>query len=165
MLVIGFALLGFLFYSFKVQLDEARTAECDMGFECPMHEPMDLQTVAAFALVFSGLALGVYLLFFEKSQRVLFERQEILKKELRKDRKAVEKEQRFKLVLSALDEYEQTVLKAVREQDGITQSTLRIRTGLSKSKLSTVLSELAKRGFVEKTSKGKTYAIHLKKNL
>ena len=49
-------------------------------------------------------------------------------------------------VLAGYTDEEKKVVKAVKEQDGITQSTLRLRTDLHKSKLSIVLDGLEKKG-------------------
>ena len=54
--------------------------------------------------------------------------------------------QKFEIILKALDSFEQKVMKAIKEQDGITQNTLRLRVDMSKAKLSYVLQELEKRG-------------------
>ena len=106
--------------------------------------------------VFSFLfALGFYLLFFNKTEKVILEKLE-KEKELKVD------DMKFKILLKALDEYEQKVIKAIREQDGITQATLRIRTDMSKSKLSIVLKELERRGLIKRIEKGKTLSIFLK---
>ena len=45
----------------------------------------------------------------------------------------------------ALDPYEKQCLKEVKEQDRITQNTLRLSTDMSKEKLSYDLQELQKR--------------------
>lgn len=101
------------------------------------------------------LALGFYLLFFNKTEKAILERLENEKNEKISDMK-------FNILLKALDPFEQKVLKAVREQEGITQNTLRIRTDMSKAKLSYVLQELEKRGLIKRIEKGKTLAIYLK---
>ena len=67
--------------------------------------------------------------------------------------------------MGALNEYEQKVIKAVREQDGITQATLRIRTDLSKTKLSFILADLEKKGLISKQIKGNTNQIFLKRQI
>ena len=53
-------------------------------------------------------------------------------------------------------------MKAIKEQDGITQNTLRLRVDMSKAKLSYVLQELEKRNLIKRIQKGKTLAIYLK---
>ena len=54
------------------------------------------------------------------------------------------------------------MIEAIREQDGITQNTLRLRVNMSKAKLSYVLQELEKRGLIKRIEKGKTLAIYLR---
>ena len=71
-------------------------------------------------------------------------------------------EERFSIILKALDSHEKKVMKFIKEQDGITQSTLRLRTDMSKAKLSYVLTELERRGLIKREKKGKSLAIYLK---
>ena len=65
-------------------------------------------------------------------------------------------------MLKALDPEEKTVIKAVKEQDGITQQTLRFRTDLHKSKLSLVLDGLEKKDLIRRIEQGKTKQVFLK---
>jgi uncharacterized membrane protein len=74
-------------------------------------------------------------------------------------------EERFRLLLKGLDSEEKKVIKAVKEQDGITQHTLRLRSDLHKSKLSIVLDRLEKKGLVKRIVKGKTKQVFLKVKL
>ena len=53
----------------------------------------------------------------------------------------------------------------MRDQEGITQNTLRLRVDMSKAKLSYVLRDLEKRDLITKVKKGKTHAVFLKKNM
>jgi len=101
------------------------------------------------------LALGFYLLFFNNADKIIMDRLEY-----EKDR-IVEKE-RFSIILRALDEYEKRVMQIVREQDGITQNTLKLRANMSKAKLSYILQELERRGLIKRIRKGKTLEVHLK---
>ena len=67
--------------------------------------------------------------------------------------------------MEGLDEDEKKVMQAVKEQDGISQSTLRYRTDLSKTKLSMVLKELEEKNLIAKVKKGKINNIFMKKAL
>jgi len=101
------------------------------------------------------LALGVYLIFFEKSQKEIV-------RTLENQKKIQTEEEKFSILLKGLDAEEKKVIKAVKDQDGITQQTLRLRTDLHKSKLSIVLDGLEKKGLIKKAPKGKTNQIFLK---
>ena len=62
----------------------------------------------------------------------------------------------------ALDPHEKKVMKSIKEHEGITQSTLRLRTDMSKAKLSYVLQELEKRNLIKRIKKGKTLQVFLR---
>jgi uncharacterized membrane protein len=128
--------------------------------ECPHEEQSKGQVpiFIAMALLVGIASLGTYLIFFEKSQK------EILSV-LRKQRKAALGEEKFRILLKGLDADERKVVKAVKEQDGITQQTLRLRTDLHKSKLSIVLDGLEKKALVKRVAKGKTKQVYLKIHL
>lgn len=112
-------------------------------------------THIAFGVIGFILALGFYLLFFSKGE------EEILK-QLRETKEANLKEEKFNLILKGLDDYEKNAMKTIKENEGITQNTLRIKTDMSKAKLSYVLADLEKRDLIKKVKKGKTFAIFLK---
>jgi len=101
------------------------------------------------------LALGIYLIFFEKSQKAIVST-------LEKQKHLQIGEEKFNILLKGLNVDERKVIKAVKEQDGITQQTLRLRTDLHKSKLSIVLDGLEKKGLIKKIPKGKTKQVFLK---
>lgn len=116
-----------------------------------IHEQSDLPMYIGIAIVFATLALGIYLFFFEKSQKKIVERLEETKKD-----------EQFEILLRGLDDYEKKAIREIKKQDGIMQNTLRIRTDMSKSKLSLVLSELERKGLIKRIPSGKTNKIHLK---
>ena len=124
---------------------------------CP-HEQMSRAQIPIYitaALLVGVISLGIYILFFEKSQREII-------KTLEKQKHIQVEDEKFDLLLRGLSEDEKKVIKAVKEQDGITQQTLRLRTDLHKSKLSIILDGLEKKNLVSKQPKGKTNQIYLK---
>lgn len=101
------------------------------------------------------LALGAYLIFFEKLQKAIVQT-------LENHKKIQTEEGKFDILLKRLNEDEKKIVKAVKEQDGITQQTLRLRADMHKSKLSIVLDGLEKKGLVKGVEKGKTKQVFLK---
>ena len=112
------------------------------------------------------MLLGLYIIFYkDKEKKAVEDYQDKITKRLEDIKKNDIKEDKFEVFLSALDEDEKKVVRAIREQDGITQATLRIRTGLSKTKLSFILSDLEKKEILTKVAKGRTNQVFLKKKI
>ena len=108
----------------------------------------------AFGIFGFLFALAFYLLFFNVGEEAIVTR-------LERDTDKKLQESKFDIFLRGLDDYEKKVVQAVREQQGITQNTLRLRTGLSKAKLSLVVTALEKRNLLRREQKGKTFEIYL----
>ncbi len=172
--ILGYILigLGLLFlvpvFIFKMQVDTltndimiATGGSCIQDGKC-LHEQSDFPIYIGIALIFMMLALGLYLLFFERSREAGEKIHRELIGSLRETKKKHDKDEKFEFLLKALNEDEQKIMKAVKDQDGIEQATLRIRTGMSKTKLSVVLSELEKKGLVSKVPEGKKNKVFLK---
>ena len=162
-LVIACLLLGALVFAFDKQLNEQQEASCqcaemqNSGF-CPMDNRTPWQTYAGIVLVSAVAALGIYLIFFEKSQKAIIST-------LEKQKQIQSEEEKLDILLKGLNADEQTVIKAVKEQDGITQQTLRLRADMHKSKLSIVLDGMEKKGLIKRVDKGKTKQVFLRINL
>jgi len=107
--------------------------------------------VGILAAIFS---LGVYIIYFDRTERAILNRLEETKNN------EVE-EKKFDILAMALDENERKVLKAIKEQNGITQNTLKLKTNLSKAKVSQVLSSFERKGLIKRQPEGKTYSVHL----
>ncbi len=107
--------------------------------------------IGIFSFIF---ALGFYMLIFNKTEQAILRR-------LEQEKNDKVENARFEILLKALDPYEKKVVQAIREQPGVTQSTLRIRVEMSKAKLSYVLQELEKRGIIKRIEKGKTLSLYL----
>ncbi len=69
----------------------------------------------------------------------------------------------FGSFLEAFDDAEKKILKVVKEEDGITQATLQLKAGLSKTRLSLILAALEEKGIIARKAKGKTKKVFLKK--
>lgn len=109
-------------------------------------------------LLFGLLSLGLYLVFFSKGERALLEYIEQEKAHLGTDEK-------LRLVGMLLDPNEKIVFDAIREHEGITQQMIRIKTNLSKSTVSEILSAFEKKQLINRVAKGKTYSIFLTKSI
>ncbi len=155
LIVISILIGGIFIYYTSILSEQSREIGC---FEKPDCIPLERGlSISHFAIgIFSFMfALGFYLLFFNKTDEKIMKRLEDEKNQRINDEK-------FNIILMALDSYEKKVLKAIKEQDGITQNTLRLRTDMSKAKLSYVLQELEKRNLIKRNKKGKTLEVWLK---
>ncbi|MEX0920107.1 MAG: winged helix-turn-helix transcriptional regulator [Candidatus Pacearchaeota archaeon] len=157
LLIIISLVVGALLFQYNSQLTErADELGCyPVAEDCiPIERSLSTSHLAIGIFAFI-LALGFYLLFFNQTEQAILKRLEEEKDEKIKDKK-------FKYISMALDPYEKKVIKTVKEQEGITQNVLRIKTNMSKSKLSYVLQELEKKNLVKREKKGKTLQVYLK---
>lgn len=158
---LGFVILSFsvlasiLAFGFMGVLGKQTAAlQCYPTNECQRVESLvGLSHIAVGLISFIG-ALGIYLLFFSTSEEAIMKR-------LEEEKNMKIEENKFELFLKALDDNEKKVLKAIKEQDGITQSTLKYRTDLSKAKVSQILTGFERKNIVKREAKGKTYAVYL----
>ena len=157
---LGFVILSIsilatiLAFGFMGVLGRQTTAlQCYPTSECQrVGSLIGLSHVAVGLISFIG-ALGIYLLFFSTSEEAILKR-------LEEEKNIKIAQNKFDIVLKAMDDNEKKVLKAIKEQDGITQSTLKYRTDLSKAKVSQILTDFEKKHLVKRELKGKTYAIY-----
>ena len=145
-------------FGFMNVLGRQTTAlQCYPTNECQRVESlMSLSHVAVGLISFIG-ALGIYLLFFSTSEEAILKR-------LEEEKNMKIEESKFDLVLKSMDDNERKVINAIREQEGITQSTLKFRTDLSKAKVSLILTDFEKKHLVKREEKGKTYSVYLAEN-
>ena len=168
-LIIGLMLAGFV-YVVKVREDNhinlliKDQGSCFLPDGTCLHGDRDYMIyVFGWVISFGLVILGIYLIFFDKTQQVLAENQKKVVGAL-KDAKKVEKEKdEFKAFLSGFSQEEKSVLSAIHAQDGIKQSTLRYKTGISKSSLSLLLKSLEERRLITRNKSGKTNEVYLKK--
>jgi len=147
-----------LVFSFMGVLGKQTGAlQCFPTSECQRVESLLGISHIAVGLISFIAALGIYLLFFSTGEEAILRR-------LEEEKNTKIDHDKFGLVMKAMDENEQKVLKAVKEQDGITQSTLKFRTDLSKSKVSQILTDFEKKHLITRELKGKTYSVRLMDN-
>lgn len=156
---------------FKIQINNltnevmiATGGTCIENGKC-LHEQSDLPMYIGTIITALTMALGAYLIFFEQARQHLEKQQKAIIQTLHQTKKKLDGDEKFDFLLKALNQDEQKIMKAVKEQDGIEQSTLMIRAGLSKAKLSMLLSDLEKKSLIAKVPFGKKNKIHLKNAL
>lgn len=111
-------------------------------------------THVGVGIIAAAFTLGLYLIFFSRGEQAILER-------LEEEKNKKLTEEKFSILLRAFDEHEQAVLNAIKEQPGIEQNTLRLRTGLSKAKVSQVLGDLERKRLVRREAKNKTFSVWL----
>lgn len=143
---------SFFFFTNSIKSSETRACELECGGvqtpECPMTDSVYEKAAYYFSssFIIILLVLGLYMVASKSEKLVLGD------------------ETKFDMVLSMLNEDEKQVLKAIKEQEGIKQSTLKYRVDFSKAKLSNLLKQLEKRGLIKREEAGKTYKIFLRIN-
>lgn len=110
------------------------------------------------AWIASGIliALGTHHGFIQQDRREAAAQHEELARNLEEARKKDE----LNAYLAGFNQQERLILKAIHEQQGILQSTLRYRTGMSKASLSQLLGQLEQEGHIRREKKGKTNQVY-----
>jgi uncharacterized membrane protein len=157
LLVIGFSVLvGLFVLSYTRDTERQEETGC-FKQECAGVYSTFNTAHLGLGLLIALLSLGVYLVFFSRGEQALLDYIENKKSTLDHDEK-------LKIVHMMLDENEQKVFDAIRDQEGITQQMIRIRTNLSKSTVSEILSTFEKKHLISRVDKGKTYSVFLTKD-
>ncbi|MEK6949130.1 MAG: MarR family transcriptional regulator [Nanoarchaeota archaeon] len=180
-LVMGISILfGFVMFSYMGQLNaQGQQMLCNPTQECRQVNSMLGWSHAVVGFLSFIFSLGFYLLFFNKNEKELLKDANLIEKNninnnynanynnFEKNNETSEKMNsidKFSLLLRPLDDNERKVLTSIKEQEGITQSTLRFRANLSKSKISQILTDFEKKNLIERKAKGKTYQVFLTDN-
>ncbi|HII72008.1 TPA: MarR family transcriptional regulator [Candidatus Woesearchaeota archaeon] len=169
-LIIVGLLLASLIYVVKVREDDyirlvmQKESSCFLDDGTCLHADREIMVyVFGWALALALIIFGVYLGFIDKTQKHLEKHQRTITRALQEAKAQEKSKDEFSAFLAGFGEDEQKVLKAIREQDGIQQSTLRYRTGLSKTALSLMLKEFEKKGIISRKESGKTNEVYLQK--
>lgn len=165
-LIIGI-LLGVFIYMAKAREDNViktfvkEQGTCYLEDGTCLHDDRNYTFYIFGGVLSAGLiVLGIYLYFFDKSQEILKEHQVKISSALQEAKKHEKDRDEFSAFLGSFNEGEKKVLKAIYEQDGILQSTLRYRTDMSKTSLSLILKSFEEKKLISKEPSGKTNKIH-----
>ena|SRR3989344_575634 len=170
LVIVAIILSGFTYF-LKVREDKIIQSYVDDNGTCYLddgtclHESKSTMMYVLGGLSLALLLLGVYLLIFDKTQRALAESQEKIASALQEAKTVEVKKDEFQAFLSGFNDEEKKVLSAVKEQDGILQSTLRYKTGISKTDLSLLLKSLEEREIVSRVEEGKSKKVFLRKKV
>ncbi|MBW2999006.1 hypothetical protein KY321_05700, partial [Candidatus Woesearchaeota archaeon] len=166
-------ILGIIFaYSTYVEQKETseqiqdlvlETGSCFQDDGTCLHEESSKDGMIGWIISTAAILFGLYIGFIDKTQKVLQEHQVKVSKALEESKRLEKEKDEFQAYVSAFTEEEQRILKAVREQDGIKQSTLRYRADMSKTTLSLILKSLEERKVISRKTSGKTNEVYLVK--
>jgi len=164
-LIVGIMLAGFVF-QLKTQEDHMINDYIEQEGTCYLADGTCLHSdrnwtpyIFGWILSTALIILGGYLIFFDRTQQILLEQH----KEISSALHEAKKNESFLAFLSGFSEDQQKILKAVHEQEGILQSTIRYKTGLTKSTVSLLLKELEKKKIVSRQPSGKSNKVYLQK--
>ncbi len=151
LIIIGLFVGGLIIYYINILSNRAEVLGCFNNPNClPLERGLSMSHVGVGIFAFI-IALGFYLIFFNKTEDRLIKRF------------GEEKDnEKFEFAMKFLDPYEAKVLRKIKEEEGITQNTLRLKLDMSKAKLSYVLQDLEKRELIKRIEKGKTLQIFSK---
>ncbi|HME87142.1 MAG TPA: MarR family transcriptional regulator [Candidatus Nanoarchaeia archaeon] len=160
-LVIGIAILmGFVIYSYQSTLSQLATETCPItGDAFCIHEELANQQINInVAILVLVIAIGFYLIFFSKEERIitkLLRVKEQVSKKISKDN--------YRKVLSSLESDEKDVLEHVLSSNGsIYQSALVEKTGFSKVHVTRILDKLEGKQLIERKRRGMTNIVLLR---
>ena len=166
LIIIGVILAGTT-YIMKVREDNSINAIISIqGGSCYLPDGTCLHEDRSFLPYILGgtlsaaiIILGIYLIFFDKTEKILEKSREEFKAEVKESKKAKE----FEAFLEGFTDDEKKVIEAIHAQEGILQSTLRYKTGISKTGLSIMLKSLEERDIITRTEEGKSNKVFLRK--
>lgn len=126
---------------------------------CPQAQgAVVIPNVTGVLFIILGILLGAYLIRSDRTNRTILQ-------EIKGTKARLATDERRSLIESILTLDERKIINAVREQPGISQATLRLRTNMSKAKLSVTLKELEGRKLIRKIEDGKTNNVHLAREI
>ncbi len=106
----------------------------------------------SFIVILLTFILSIYAIFFEIDIKYFETYKGVVP----------EAEKKSDNIKSELNDEEKKILETIKEQNGIEQPVLRIKTNLSRTKLSILLKELDQKGIIRKELSGRKNKIYIK---
>ncbi len=158
-LILGIALvMAFIIFLFNRALTSIVSTSCAHGPTCPMWGTIDFQTNIGIGVMIFVVAIGLYLIFFGKEEKIVTKIKEVKQKQ--EEKKLTEKD--YSKAMAGMNEEERVVFKSIIESQGtIFQSELVEKTNLTKVKVTRILDKLEGRGLVERKRRGMTNIVIL----
>jgi len=128
---------------------------------CIHKNPLTFLFVILYIAQSALFLFGIFLIMVNKSYENLAQKLYDTTTQISEIKKRDSEDNEFRAFLKGFSDDEKKVLIEIKKKDGIWQSTLRIKTNLSKATLSIILSKLEKEGHIVKVKKGKTNEIWL----
>lgn len=159
-LIIGIAvLIGFIIFSFNRALTNIVNTACSHGSSCPMWGTIDFQTNVSVGIMVFIIAIGIYLIFFGKEEKIVTKIKTI-KQQI--EPKKITKENYQKIMTNLTDDEKQVFEKIIEAQGTIFQSNLMDKTKFNKVRVTRVLDKLEGKGLLERKRRGMTNVVILK---
>ncbi|MBI5391762.1 hypothetical protein HZB00_02045 [Candidatus Woesearchaeota archaeon] len=154
-LILGISvLLGLIFVGYNAKLNNVSALEsCNPTAYCAKVSSLLSLTNFFIGIISALLSLGFYLIAFNQEEKLV--------QSFAQEKKALKEEEKFNILMKALHPEEQQIMKAVQQEQGITQSMLRIKTDYSKTKLSLILKDLEGKKLIKKEIAGKTNKVYI----
>jgi DNA-binding MarR family transcriptional regulator len=169
LIIFSIILAGFV-YMTKLQEDahietmiQIQNGSCYLDDGTCLHDDRKYTIyVIGYVIAATMLLLGLYLSFVDKTQQILEKQSKQISEALRDAKKHEKEKDEFGAFLSGFTDDEQKIIKSVKDQEGIQQSTLRYKRGLSKTSLSLILKSLEEREIISRKEDGKTNKVYLR---
>lgn len=166
--IVGLLLAGYVL-TYKYRDDQllnkviAQEGSCFLADGTCLHEARNYNYYILGGMLAGALiVLGIYLVFFDRTQEMMKRHQRQISMALRDAQIHTSKKDKFEAFLSGFNEEERKVLKAIREHEGIKQASLRYKIGMSKTGLSLLLKSLEGKDIISREPDGKTNKIYLR---
>jgi len=154
-IVIGLSAgMGIIIFLFNQALIAIVNTSCSHGPSCPMWQSIKYQTNISIGLMVFVILIGLYLVFSEQLDRVLFKP--------KKEKKKITKKS-FKTDMSKLSANEKTVFEKIIESQGaLFQSELVEKSGFNKVKVTRILDKLEGKDLIDRKRRGMSNIVILK---